>query len=162
MMIFTILLMPFWSAVTEAHAINDLKWIKKAVMKYLILWFVFAIGGIVMLFFSENAYDIWIGSDKIKVPFIISLWTAVFIVTSLFSGIFVTVINGIGAIKLQFYLCFITPFIFIVLSYSLINFYSYGVEAILIASVIANVTGIVIMPIQYIQIMKGKTGIWLK
>jgi O-antigen/teichoic acid export membrane protein len=162
MMVFMMLLTPFWSAVTDAYTKKDIKWIKQAVKKYLIYWFFFTIGGIVMLYFSTDIYDLWIGPGKVKIPFIVSFWTAAFIVTSLFSGIFVTVINGIGALKIQFYLCFITPLIFISLSYFLINFYSYGLEAILISSVVANVTGIIFIPLQYIQIMRGKKGVWVK
>lgn len=161
-MLFSILILPFWSAVTEAYIKHDTLWIKNAVKNYLRLWTLFVIGGIIMLVFASDVYNIWLGHGKITVPFSISLWTAIFTITSLFSGIFVSVINGIGAIRIQFYMCFITPLLFILMSYILITVFSFGVESILISSIISNITGIIIIPIQYTQIMKGKSGVWLR
>lgn len=161
-MVFSIFLLPFWSAVTEAYTKNDLNWIKNAVYKYIKTGLVFLIIGVVMLLISNIAYDLWLGKGKIVVPFPVSVWSFIFVITAIFSGIFVSVINGLGMMRIQFYMCLITPVLFIGLSYFFVKYCSLGVESIIISSVVANVSGFVIAPMQYRKIISGKKGIWVK
>jgi O-antigen/teichoic acid export membrane protein len=160
-MVFAIFLIPFWSAVTEAFEKKEIDWIKSAVNKYLKIWGLFFVLGLLMLFLSNFIYDLWIGKGKVLIPVGISFWSYIFVITSMFSGIFISVINGVGAIKIQYILSLFTPFIFIGFSIVFIKFFKGGVESIIISSIIANITGIIVAPVQYRKIVTNTRGIWI-
>jgi len=163
-MLFLILLSPFWSGVTYAYNSGDYDWIKNAVKKYLLLLIPFVIVGIIMVIFSERVYELWLGKNLVHVNFNISLLFFIFFSTAIFANIFVFVINGIGAIKIQFISAIITSIGFIVLTLLLIQKFKMGVESVLISSIISNAFGYIIAPIQYYQIFykKAKAKIWYK
>lgn len=161
-MIFSVLLVPFWSAVTEAYSKLDFEWIENAKNKYLKIWILFSVIGILMLMFAPFVYDLWIGKGVVVVSFYVNLWTAVYVIATMYSSFHVAIINGIGAIKIQFYMCLISPLIFIAVSYLLIRYMNMGISSIIFASVIANVNGIIVAPIQCSKVLKGKQGIWIK
>ena len=163
-MIFTIILSPLWSSTTDAYNSGDILWIKNIVRKYLLILIPFIIMGSIMLIYAKSVYDLWLGKDVVNVKFSISLLCYIFISTGMFASIFVFVINGIGAIKIQYISSITTSFGFIILSILLIKKFHFGVEAILISSIISNIYGYFIAPLQYykILIIKSKSSIWYK
>lgn len=160
-MIFMIMLTPQWSAVTDAYVKHELLWIKKMVQKYLLVAVLFAFIGVGMLFSANTVYRIWIGENVVTIPFEISFYMSIYFIVSNFVNLYVQVLNGIGAIKLQFYICFISPVLFILGSYVMVHHYHMGVAAIVIASIVSNINGIIVAPLQYYMVMKGKRGIWI-
>lgn len=161
---FMIFVTPLWSGVTDAYTSNDIDWIKNAVRKYLYVLIPFVLAGAAMLTIAQPVYNSWLGDNVVIVPFTISLLCYIFICTSLFALIFVFVINGIGALQIQFYSSIITSVGFVVLAMLLIKRYHFGVESILISSIVSNLFGFIIAPIQYYQIIirRKKEGIWLR
>jgi O-antigen/teichoic acid export membrane protein len=159
-MVFSIMLMPFWSAVTNAYALGDTQWIVRSVRKYLKMLVLFLLAGTVMLLLSPQVYRIWIGENVIHVPFSYSLWCLLYFAVMMFGAVFVNVLNGIGALKIQYYSCFISPVLFLTICLGLIH-YNVGVISIFIASIASNFNGFLLAPIQYRKIfIEGKRGIW--
>jgi len=162
LMAFTIIVSPFWSAYTEAWVKSDIVWIKKTVKKLLMIWGVLSVGGIIMLLFAKQFYQLWIGDDII-IPFNLSLVLLIYFVTYTFSGIFNMFINGVGKIKLQLILSGISAVIFIIVAIILIEVFHLGIVSLVIASIIANIEGFIIAPIQYNKIINNRAyGIWNK
>jgi len=161
---FLILVTPLWSSVTDAYSTGDIQWIQNAVKKYLYILIPFILIGAAMLVVATPIYNLWLGKDVVTVPFNISLLCYIFIITSLFAYIFVFVINGIGALQIQFYSSIFTSIGFVILSMTLIKTFHFGVESILISSIVSNLFGFVIAPIQYYQIIvkRNQNGIWVK
>lgn len=161
---FLIFVTPLWSSVTDAYSSGDIDWIRNAVKKYLLILIPFILAGAVMLTVATPIYNLWLGENVVNVPFSISLLCYIFISTTLFAYIFVFVINGIGALQIQFYSSIITAVGFVILSLVLIKKFHLGVESILISSIISNLFGFVIAPIQYYQIIvkRRQAGIWVK
>lgn len=161
---FLILVTPLWSSVTDAYSTGDINWIRNAVKKYLLVLIPFVLLGAAMLTVATPIYNLWLGENVVHVPFVISLLCYIFISTTLFAYIFVFVINGIGALQIQFYSSIITAIGFIALSMTLIKTFHLGVESILISSIVSNLFGFVIAPIQYYQIIvkRKREGIWVK
>lgn len=161
---FMILVTPLWSGVTDAYNSGDIEWIRNAVKKYLYILIPFIVIGIAMLFVANPVYDLWLGENVVIVPFSISLLCYIFISITLFGTIFVFVINGIGALQIQFYSSIITSVGFVVLALLLIKRYHLGVESILISSIVSNIFGFVIAPIQYYYIIvkRRESGIWVR
>lgn len=155
-MLMGIFMIPLWSAVTDAYARNDLKWIKDAEIKYRKI----AIGligiAILMLIFSNYAYDLWLGKGKIEVAFQISFLMCLFTVLYFFGGIYCTILNGISALNIQFKASIVSPFIFLMAAYIFINYLNWGISSIIIASIIANFNGFILAPLQYMKIFYSK------
>jgi len=157
LMVFTIMITPLWSSVTDSYIRGDVAWIKHVVKRYLYVLLAFVAAALLMLFFSDTMYDLWIGKNQVHVDFNISLLCCIFVITGMFASIFVSVINGIGALRIQFVSSILTAPLFILLSLLFIKKLGIGVEGILISSIIANVFGVVIAPIQYYQIFINKS-----
>jgi O-antigen/teichoic acid export membrane protein len=162
-MLFTIVLLPFWSAATEAYLKKDYQWIRNAIKKYnMFNALVFGLG-IIMLLLSDRIYTLWLGKNKVAIDFYLSFWGFISIISTIFGSKYVVFLNGISALKLQFWTSLVSPIVYIVVAYILINYYHMGVYSLFVASIIANLNGIVVAPIQYYQIIiKNKRGIWTK
>lgn len=162
MMAFTIIVAPFWSAYTEAWVKNDIIWIKNTVKKLIMIWAGLGIMGILMLFFADQFYYLWVG-DEVIVPFKLSLVLLIYFITYNFGGIFVMFINGVGKIRLQMYSSVIGALLFISIALLLIKYYEVGVIGLVIASTLSNFYGVIIAPIQYYKLVNNKAkGIWTK
>jgi len=161
-MVFMILLTPLWSGVTDAYNTGDVKWIKNVVGKYLLILIPFVLGGGLMLVLSNQVYDLWLGKNVVHIGFSISFLCYIYLSTYMFSSIFVSVINGVGALTIQFISSIVTSTGFIALSLVLIKSFHFGIEAILISIIISNVYGYILAPIQYYKIfyIGSKSKIW--
>lgn len=161
-MIFNILITPLWSGTTDAYNSGDKAWIKMVVRKYLLFLIPFVVLGAIMLAFAKPVYDLWLGKDAVDIKFHISMLCYIFFSTGMFASIFVAVINGIGALKIQFISSIVTAIGFLVISIVLIKVFHLGVESILIASIISNVYGYILAPMQYYNIFvkEAKGKIW--
>jgi O-antigen/teichoic acid export membrane protein len=161
-MAISIFLSPLWSASTDAYYKKDIDWIKKALQKYLQLFIFLMLIGLVMLFMSEKVYDLWL-KGKVDIDFNLSLWGYIFVGSFMFGNIFVNFLNGISALRIQFWTSMISPILYICIALVLIKYFGVGPHALFIASLVANINGIIIAPIQYYLIIyKNKKGIWLK
>lgn len=161
---FTILLSPLWSGVTDAYNSGDKAWIKNAVKKYLLILIPFVVAGIIMLIVSDRVYELWIGKNVVHIDFSISLLCLVFFSTTMFASIFVSVINGIGALQIQFFTAIIGSVCFFGLSLLLIKYFHLGVQAVIISSIVTNVFGYIIAPIQFYKIFykRSDARIWYR
>ncbi|PID27528.1 MAG: polysaccharide biosynthesis protein [Candidatus Cloacimonadota bacterium] len=161
-MIFAIVMMPFWSAFTDAWTVKDIQWIRKSVSKLLKFWVLVFIFGLTVLILSPFIFKVWVG-EKVKISFLLS--TLLFIYFSLFTfgGIFNMFINGVGKIKLQLVSLLAGSLIFFPLSYIFIKYLNFGIEGLVLATIIANIYLPVIAPVQYYKIINNKaSGIWNK
>jgi len=162
-MIFTIFLTPFWSASTEAFQKQDFQWIRNGIKRYNQLNLALVVVGAVMLVSSNFVYRIWLGEGTVDIPFALSLYGFLFFNTSIFGGKYVSFLNGISALRIQFIACVISPFLYILIVIFLIRTLHIGVHALFIASIITNFNTYILAPIQTHQILnKGKKGIWIK
>jgi len=160
MMVFTIIISPFWSAYTEAWVTKDVIWIKNTVKKLLLIWLSLSVVGVIMLIFAQQFYHLWI-EDKVHIPFKLSLTLLIYFITFTFGGVFVMFMNGIGKIKLQMYSSFFTVVIFISSALILIEYFEMGIIGLVLASIFSNFYGIILAPIQYNKLIKFKAkGIW--
>jgi len=162
-MAFMIFISPFWSASTEAFLNGDIKWIRNSIKKYNLLNILFILAGIIMLLFSKTIYSLWLGEGTVNISFELSLWGFLYFCTLMFGSKYVSFLNGISALRLQFYSSVISPFLFIGLVLLFLNYFKMGVYSLFMASVLANINGFILAPMQYYMIIvKNKKGLWLK
>lgn len=161
-MAFAIIIMPFWSAFTEAWTMHDIGWIKRSINKLLRIWLLIIFMGGVVLILSPFIYKIWIG-DTVKIPMLLSFCLYIYFVTFTFGGIFNMFINGTGKIYIQMICSFIAATLFLVTSLTLIKLSDMGVVSLVIAMTLSNFYGLVIAPIQYNKLINNKAiGAWGK
>lgn len=160
--IYMIFTAPLWSSTTEAYFLKEFNWILRVIKKYLILLIPFVFLGLLMLLFSSQIYKFWLGSAYFKIDFSITLLCFISVMVSMFSSIFVNVVNGMGTLKIQFVSSIVTSILFLVLCFVFIRVVHYGVWSIVLASVLSNVYGYFIAPIQVYKILVERSikSIW--
>jgi O-antigen/teichoic acid export membrane protein len=163
-MIFSIFIVPFWSASTEAYKKNDIQWIKNGIKKYNQLNLLLLVVGLLMLIFSQPVYTLWLGKGKVDIPFSLSLWGFLFFNVTIFGGKYVNFLNGISALRIQFLSSLISPFLYFAIAILLIKYYHMGVFSMFIAAVLANYNAYLLAPLQYYKIIvkKSQSAIWYK
>jgi len=158
----TIVVTPFWSAVTEAYTTGEIDWIKKSIKKLIKFWGIILSILLIMLLLSDQIYQIWLG-NKVTIPFILSLSWAIFIGVQVLGSLFTQFINGIGKMKLSLYTATANMLINIPLSIFFAKYLNFGVVGVLCATFISVFFTTILRIIQFNKIINNKaTGIWSK
>ncbi|MBN1414604.1 MAG: hypothetical protein JW973_05855 [Bacteroidales bacterium] len=161
-MAFSIILTPFWSAFTDAQAINDIKWIKNSIHKIVVLWRWVVALIIIMLLGSNYFYRFWVGKE-IVIPISLSAAMALYFMLFSFGGIYSIYINGVGKIRLQIISSIVGAIIFFPLAYLFINVIHWGTVGLVFAIILTNFYGPLLGPIQYRKIINNNArSIWAK
>jgi O-antigen/teichoic acid export membrane protein len=159
-MTFSIIMLPLWSAFTEAWTKKDITWIKNTVNKLILIWGLIAISVIIMFVFSTFIYRLWVGKE-IKVPISVSAVMAAYVVINGWCGIFSQFLNGVGKIKLQLYVGIVGALINIPIAIMLGK--HLGIYGVILSTVILGTINAIWSPIQYMKIINNSaTGIWNK
>jgi O-antigen/teichoic acid export membrane protein len=157
---FGIIMMPFWSAYTDAWVKKDLTWIQNSVKKLIYLWGIIGAIAIIMLICSNFIYKLWVGKE-ILVPISISAVIALYVVLNAWCGIFSLFLNGVGKIKLQLYSALFGAIVNIPLAIFLGK--HFGVAGVVFSTCLLALTSAVWSPIQYYKIINNNAkGIWNK
>jgi O-antigen/teichoic acid export membrane protein len=158
--VFTIIITPLWSAVTDSYCKGDFVWINNTTNKLNFVWFLLSISGLVILLFSEKIYLIWLGDlETYNFKLLCFLW--LYFIIFMYYGIYGNIINGLGKIKLQLVITLITTTFYIPVSIYLSNYYGlYGLVSTMIMMMLINVLW---SRLQYHKLMTNTAkGIWNK
>jgi len=102
-MLFGIIMMPYWSAFTDAYATKDMVWIKNNMKKLRIIWLCLSLLGFVIFIFSDFLYKVWI-HDAVFIPISLSFWMLIYVMVFTWQSLPVYFLNGIGKIRLQLFI----------------------------------------------------------
>ncbi|MFH1119583.1 MAG: oligosaccharide flippase family protein [Bacteroidota bacterium] len=161
-MAFAIIMTPLWSAYTQAYTKNDIPWIRNITRKLTRFWLLILLTVILMIAISGPFYSVWVG-DKVKIPFLITLFMGIFILISTWNNVYVYFINGTGKIRLQLYSSIIAAAVNIPVSIYFARDLKLGAAGVIIATCICLFPGTILAPVQYFKILnKTAGGIWLK
>lgn len=161
-MIFTIVLKPFWSAYTEAFAADDMKWIKTSIKRLIMIWLAVVMGVVFLLTISKYFYLMWVG-DKVYVPFMLSAFMGLLAIIVTWNNIFAYFVNGVGKIKLHMYVSIIGMIINIPISIYFANNLRMGSAGVILGTCFSICLGSVLIPIQCLKIIRGNVnGVWNK
>jgi O-antigen/teichoic acid export membrane protein len=159
-MVLGIILLPFWSAYTEAWLKNDIGWIKSTLKKLKMFWLLLTILTLIMLIFSPYIYAMWVGKE-IVVPFSLSAVIGAYVIINAWNGIYCAFLNGIGKIQLQLYTGILDMIIHIPLAIYLGK--KIGIAGVILSLVILCGLNMIWTIIQYNKIINNKAkGIWAK
>lgn len=155
LMVFGIIMTPVWSAVTNAKSTGDYRWIQTTEKKLLKIWGLFAALSVLLLILSPHIYYLWV-KNTVTIPFMTSLGVMLYVMAMTFGSIYVTILNGLGRLRTQFYLAFITMLLFVPISYFLAVKLNMGVWGICLALILVNVNGLIAAPIEFRKIINNK------
>lgn len=159
-MVFNILLTPLWPAFTDAYVKKDFSWMKSIYSKLtkILIMTIFAI--ILMIVVSPIVYKLWVG-DKINIPITMTATVGLFVIIHSWDSLQVTLINGIGKVKLQTYITLIGLVFNIPLALLLGKYL--GAIGVVLSMTIINIIYASVFTMQTIKLINNKAkGIWLQ
>lgn len=158
LMIFTIILNPLWPAFTDAYAKGDYEWMRNVYRRMKRLSYIMIGGILVMAIVSPVVYHIWIG-DETTIPVMMTWSVALYSIILSWVTLQITLINGIGAIKLQTYVTLIGLFCNIPLSLFLGRYM--GAVGVVTSMSLINLIYAVIFTVQINKLLNKDSGsIW--
>jgi len=160
MLLFQIIVNPFWSGFTEAYVRQDYNWVKRVIHKLRLIWGISCIGLVLMVLISNTVYELWVG-NQIVIPISLSIGLAVYVAIFIWNSIFVSFNNGVSKIFIQVWLSLIAGMSFIPLTIFLSR--KIGLAGIPIAMGLSIIPGSFVSPMQYKRIINSRAkGIWNK
>jgi len=160
-MLFSIIMIPYWSAFTDANAKKDYDWIRKSIRKIRQIWLLISIIIVpLILVFSNFIYKLWVG-NSIQIPFELSFLLSLYVIAYTCLNLNSYFLNGIGKIRLQLYLYIIVCIINIPLCCFLAV--KVGINGIVISNLIMFIGMNIILWIQTNKILsQTDKNIWSK
>jgi len=160
--VFSIIVTPFWTAFTEAHAKNDFNWMKSSISKLIKIWGIFSIGVFVIWLVSPFIFKIWVG-EKVIITNSLSFQFALFVIINSLSSIFMFFLNGIGKISIVLFGAVFQFVLYIPFAFLLADSFNLNLTGIVIATNICLFVPLILVVIQTKKIINHSAyGIWNK
>ena len=159
-MLFNLLIVPIWSAVTDAYTKGEFDWIIAVNYKLKLILLLIALLLVLMTLLSQNVFLIWVG-DTVQIPYSLCILMAIYTFLILFSISYSYLLNGMNKVGLQSLNTIVVALLF----YPICMFCSkqWGVEGVLIGMCICNMSGAVLNFVQFYKVVrKQDTGIWAR
>ena len=141
---FTIIVTPFWSAVTEAYVRGEFAWISRSLRVVLYIWGAFTALSLLMLLIAQWFYQLWVG---VYVPVSLSFALMMYVTISNWNNAFAYFINGTGQVRIQLYCALGSIALFLPLSFWWGNLY--GAVGVCWAINVALLTSAIALPYQF-------------
>lgn len=141
----SLLMNPLWSAYGDAFARNDFSWIKTTIKKMNILILVIGLGITMMAFLAPMILHLWVGDIQIdnSLIYLMGIYTFIFVWSTGYSAF----INASGKLRFSLYLMFLVVIINIPISIYMAKLY--GLNGVVIATILCMLPGAACAPIQY-------------
>jgi Na+-driven multidrug efflux pump len=157
---FMIILTPFWSAITEAYIKEDFIWIKRSMKKMQTFAIYFSVLLLFMLMSSNYIFKLWV-SNKVVIPYSLSILLTIYNIGILFLTPFSHFINGVGKLNLGIRVIWIKIVLFLPVSLHFSKVY--GATGLLFALILINFIPNLFEILQYYKIINRTAfGIWNK
>lgn len=162
MILFTIILAPYWTAFTEAYYKKDFLWIRISVNKLVKYWALSIVVLLIMILSAGFVLKLWVG-NSISVSLPLSISICCYITIFNWNAIFSNFLNGVGKIRLQIFIAIIMGIINIPFSIFLVKSLKWGVYAMPASNFMCLSVGGGICFVQYLKLINNEAkGIWDK
>lgn len=156
----SIIIVPIWSAFTDAYTKNDYTWMMYIYRKLINIFYLSVIVSTLMIIISPVVYHVWIGDD-IHIDILTSILVGIYMIIGVWGQIHSTILNGMGKIRFQVIYSLIIMIVFIPLAIGLGNLIK--LPGILLAMIIVNAPGSFLGRYQVLGLInKTASGIWTK
>lgn len=160
LVVFTIIIAPYWSAITEAYQKNDIIWIRSSINTLNKIWKLTVFVTLFLLLIFYPFISIWVG-DEISVSVALAIQWALFIILQTKNKIYTIFLNGTGKIDLQLITGLITIIVNIPLSVLFAKYLHMGSSGVLLATNCSIALYVITRKIQYQKIINNKAyGLW--
>lgn len=157
---FSILMTPFWSAVTDAFVKGELSWIYTNMQRIRLLWLISIVGLILMIISSQMVFHLWVG-DMVSISYTLTIVLALYAAIVNWNNIYACFINGIGKIRIQLF-CSIGSIVLYVIT-AMPFTHRWGSVGLVISISLSLLPSAIFLPIQMRRILKRNAqGIWNK
>ncbi|SFD22970.1 oligosaccharide flippase family protein [Spirosoma endophyticum] len=158
--LFGLVIVPYWSAFTEAFVKQDVAWMQRTHQMMYRLWAGLVGVVILMVLVAQPVYSVWVG-QRIHIPSSLNLSLGLFVVITGWNLISSTVTNSAGKMRLQIWYALACILTNIPLAFLLSKTLGLGSSGVVLASVVSLGYGAVLGPIQAHKLIKGTaSGIW--
>lgn len=100
MMVFMIVITPFWSAFAEASVNGDYAWMRSTTRLLVRIVAALAVVGIIMVAVSPVFYSVWL-RNQVEVPIVVTVLVFLFHILNIWSTLWSQLLCGLGKIRLQ-------------------------------------------------------------
>lgn len=160
--VFAIIIAPYWSAFTEASVKQDTEWILQTYNSLQKMWLVFLVMVLVMVIISSPVYTMWVG-DRVEVPIALNFAMGLNVLIICWNNITVTIINGLGKIKLQLICSVLASLSNIPLAIYLGKYVGLGTTGVILSTCISLLPSTITGTLQARKLINGDArGIWAK
>lgn len=159
-MILNIIMVPFWSAFTDAYTRKDFAWMRNASKRLNHIWLMTIPTIAVMYVIAPYFYAFWIG-DTVSISNGINISVAIYMIALMFGAVNMYMINGTGKIRIQL----IIYLSFAIIAYPAMTYTCrhLGVSGLLILPTIVYAFQGIFCYIQLKKIIGGTaSGLWNK
>lgn len=159
---FVMVMTPYWSAITEAYAKNEMDWIKSSITS---IFKIIGLGALIAFFMflsSNDVFRFWVGED-VTVPTSLTGLMGVYAIVMGVQTLLSYFSNGIGKLRMQIIIYITMAFCNLPLSYVLGVTFDMHVSGVLLATIICTSLVCLVLAIQYYKVVGGTAkGLWLK
>ena len=159
--IHAIIIMPMWSAYTEASAKKDILWIKATMKKINLVTAVFSVGTVVGIFLFEPFAAIWLGT-KLEYGKSLIIIVAVYMIVQMFGNNYSSFLCGVGNVKWPAIISIIGAIINIPLSVFFAQVMNMRLAGIILGSLCVMAMSIFVFPSVSKKWLEQKEAEWLK
>lgn len=157
---FFLLLSPSLAAFSEANIKNDEKWIIYTIKRLIFIWLFFCLGLLILVLFSPFAYHVWIG-DRVIIPMTLTVLMAIHAAVQSWNNIFGSYVSGTGKLNVSIIIGIIISTLNIPLSIFLARDAGFGLNGVILGSILCISIISVVIPIQsYLIITRKARWIW--
>lgn len=153
---FTLLVTPLWSAYTEAYSKGDIKWIRSTLNKMIKLLIPIALVLVFMTMFSNIIFKLWLGDNNVKVGGLLVITMAISTFITVWSNVYVYLLNGVNEINLQMYNSIIVAIINIPLCIYFSKNLNMGSAGVMIGQICTMVPFSIIITIKTYAVLNKK------
>ena len=160
--IFSIFVTPYWSAITDAFENKEFEWIKTSINSLIRIWIITSLGSFILLLLFYPILGFWVGNN-IDVPISLAIQSVIFVILLKINSVYTYFLNGVGKINVQILTQIITIIINIPLSIFFAKTLALGLAGVLLATNCSLLMYVIIRKIQYEKIINNRAyGIWNK
>lgn len=154
-----IIIMPMWSAYTEAATYKNMAWIKKTMKRINLLTLLFSAGAIVLIFIFEPLAAIWLRKELVYDKTAIMI-IAIYVIVQMFSNNYSSFVCGVGRLIESTIICAVGAIANIPLSIYFAKTLGMGQAGIILGSLSVMSLSIIILPFVARNWIKKKEIEW--
>ena len=159
--IHAIIIMPMWSAYTEAATRKDMVWIRKTMRRINLITALLSVGVIIGIFLFEPLAAIWLQKRLVYgKPLIITV--AIYMIAQMIGNNYSSFLCGVGHIKVSTIISAIGAIMNIPLSIFFAQSCNMKLAGIILGSLVVMMISVIVLPIVTYRWLNGKEKEWSK